>query len=613
MRSLQSSTTGAELNPTFSDAITFYTITPPGTSSIALTLTAYNSTATIALVREGEATDYFAGKGSRGSASVPIAANSVLIITVSEPNLDSISYRVVLTDLPPCTFNILADDGDGVNQTMDIDKDGDGLIEICDLEGLDAMRHVLDGSSYQVDATATTSTVGCPSNGCRGYELTRSLDFMDDDSYRRATNRITWTTGSGWEPIGTLSRAFETTFEGNGHTISNLMIDRIGTDRIGLFGRTGTNAKIANLGLLGVDIKGQTSTGGLTGSNDGSSITNSYATGAVSGSGTNRGGLAGNNTGTITNSYAMVSVSGSGTNRGGLVGVNTRGTIRNSYATGTVSGSGSNVGGLVGRNSAGMIANNYATGTVSGSGSNVGGLVGWHSTGRVNHSYWQSGSANSGGFGVDANTKKTAMELTSPIKPGTTSTDVYYNWSTDDWDFGTPNQFPALKYVKGTTNACSDTPPQTSIDQPQCETLLPHQGMDIGDSGLREGLRGLDISRVNIEGFDTPLGVSTNNYVVTILLPAGTTEYGIVLRLRAYNPDAEIQIFRGGDSINYFENKRSGQSSSRITVSEGTKLTIRVSEPNTDYTLAFAVRDGELPQLPGIRIRTKVFLEGPLQ
>ena len=79
--------------------------------------------------------------------------------------------------------------------------------------------------------------------------------------------------------------------------------------------------------------------------------------------------------------------------------------------------------------------------------------------------------------------------LKSPIKPGTTSTDVYYNWSTNDWDFGTPNQFPALKYVKGTTNACSDTPPQTSIDQPQCETLLPHQGMDIGDSGLREGLR----------------------------------------------------------------------------------------------------------------------------
>ena len=137
--------------------------------------------------------------------------------------------------------------------------------------------------------------------------------------------------------------------------------------------------------------------------------------------------------------------------------------------------------------------------------------------------------------------------------------------------------------------------------------------MNIGDrdSGLREGLRKLDISRVNIEGFNTPLGVSTNNYVVTIFLPDGTIKYDIVLRLEAYNPDAEIQIFRGGDdSTNYFEGKMSGQSSSGITVGEGTKLTIKVNESNTDYTLTFAVRVGPLP---GIRVRTKVFLEGSLQ
>ena len=133
--------------------------------------------------------------------------------------------------------------------------------------------------------------------------------------------------------------------------------------------------------------------------------------------------------------------------------------------------------------------------------------------------------------------------------------------------------------------------------------------MNIGDSSLRESLRELNIPGVTAS-FAPPFRVSTNNHVVTILLPAGTTEYDIALRLRAYNSDAEIQIFRGGDSINYFENKRSGQSSSRITVSEGTKLTIRVSEPNTDYTLTFAVRVGPLP---GIRVRAKVFLEGPLQ
>ena len=501
----------------------------------------------------------------------------------------------MVSALPPCTFDILVNDTDNVNQIIDIDKDGDGLIEICDLEGLNAIRHQLDGTGYKVNADATKITTGCRSGGCRGFELARSLDFMANDSYLGATNIVIWTTGDGWEPIGTLNMPFNAIFDGNGHTISNLMIDRSGTSRPGLFSRTESSAKIANLGLLDVNIKGLSTAGGLTGRNDGSIIINSYATGAISGSGSNVGGLAGLNNGTITNSYAMVS-SGSGSARGGLVGSNNS-TIRNSYATGTISGSGSNVGGLAGRNSAGTIANTYATGTVSGSGTNRGGLVGWYSTGRVNDSYWQSGSASSGGRGVAADARKTVEMLTSP----TTATDIYSNWSTDNWDFGNSNQFPALKYAKGTdTNylTCSDIPPQTGTDQPQCGTLLPHQGMNIGDrdSGLREDLRKLEISRVNIEGFNTPLGVSTNNYVVTILLPDGTTEYDIALRLEAYNPDAEIQIFReGDDSTDYFEGKMSGQSSSGITVGEGTKLTIRVNESNTDYTLTFAVRVGPLP------------------
>ena len=517
LRSIQSSTTNAELSPTFRDAITFYTITPPGTSSIDLTLTAYNPAATIALVlEEEEATDYFAGKGSRGSASVPIAANSVLIITVSEPNLDPISYRVVLTTMPPCTFSITADDGDGVAQAMDIDKDGDGLIEICDLEGLDAMRYVLDGSSYQVDATATTSTVGCPSSGCRGYELTRSLDFMDDDSYRKATNRITWTAGRGWVPIGPSGAmdAFRATLDGNGYTISNLMIDRGGTSNIGLFGYAqlpiGDNpprTSIANLGLLNVNITGRFYVGSLAGQIAGTVIINSYATGSVSGIEDLVGGLVGRTTGIIMNSYAAVSVSAPSGNAGGLVGDHDgRRTIRNSYATGRVEGSGNNRGGLVGFNSSRItIENSYATGLVSGSGSNVGGLVGRNSA-TINDSYWLGSSASSGGTGVDANAEKTAEMLTSPIRPGTTPTDVYYDWSTDDWDFGTSNQFPALKYAKSTdTNnpACSDTPPQTSSDQPQCRTLLPHQGMNIEDSDLREGLRELRISGVTAS-FEPP-------------------------------------------------------------------------------------------------------------
>ena len=534
----------------------------------------------------------------------------------------------VLTNLPLCTLDIPNADEDDVKHAMDIDKDNDNLIEVCDLEGLDEMRYQLDGMGYKTTDSEMVAaiTAGCPTT-CTGFELTRSLDFMASDSYRPATNEATWTTGGGWQPIeedipGSVDIPFNATFDGNGHTISKLMINRatLADSRIGLFSETGTSAEITNLGLLGVNIKGHIFTGSLVGQNLGN-IANSYATGAVSGSDSNsRGGLAGGNLGTITNSYAMVSVSApslsNAGSRGGLVGANFNGgSITNSYATGTVGEPGIHRGGLVGWNfSDGSITNSYATGRViAGSDSSIGGLAGRNDGNLIKDSYWLGGSAGSAGTFVDTDTSKTTVELTSPTR----ATGIYSDWGPDDWDFGTSNQFPALKYTKGTDKdtgtgyqACSDTPPQTGIDQPQCETLLPGQGMDIGDrdSGLRESLRELDISGPRIK-FDMPLGISTNNYAVTILFREVITTASIVLRLRAYNPDAEIQIFEDGDSsIDYFAGKMSGDESSPIVVEQGTLLTIRVSEPDTDYTLTFSLVEDQ-----GIRIRVKVFLEGPLQ
>ena len=144
------------------------------------------------------------------------------------------------TPLPPCTRSLISElpnDNDGIEQAVDIDKDGDGLIEICDLEGLYEMRYVLNGLGYRTSPTDTINRMGCPSGGnCRGFELTRNLNFTNNDSYRTVANTATYTVGSGWEPIGTVSAGtletpglvnpFNTRFEGNGHTISNLMINR---------------------------------------------------------------------------------------------------------------------------------------------------------------------------------------------------------------------------------------------------------------------------------------------------------------------------------------------------------------------------------------------------
>ncbi len=104
-------------------------------------------------------------------------------------------------------------------------------------------------------------------------------------------------------------------------------------------------------------------------------ISNSYASGTVSGNyGCRRFGWEYND-GTISNSYAsgqLVEVLEIYV--GGLVGYNDIGTISNSYASGNVMEMFS-VGGLVGFNDFGTISNSYATGNVTET-IYVGGLVG---------------------------------------------------------------------------------------------------------------------------------------------------------------------------------------------------------------------------------------------
>ena len=210
-----------------------------------------------------------------------------------------------------------------------------------------------------------------------------------------------WNTATGFVPIGDGSggpgdtSTFTGTFDGLGHTISNLTINRPTIDLVGLFGYTGTGSAIRNVGLVGGSVSGMGFVGGLVGSNTGT-IGNSYATGSVSGSNNYVGGLVGNNQGTVSSSYATGGVSGGGS-VGGLVGHN-GGTVSTSYAAASVIGSGYSVGGLVGSNY-GTVSSSYATtGSVSGT-NEVGGLVGNNSNGgTVSNSYATGGVNGSGEF-----------------------------------------------------------------------------------------------------------------------------------------------------------------------------------------------------------------------
>jgi len=199
---------------------------------------------------------------------------------------------------------------------------------------------------------------------------------------------------AGFSPVGTSSGAsFTGTFDGLGHTISNLFIS-LPTPYVGMFGFVNTGGLITNVGVVNANVTGGTSenqaaAGILVGASFGR-VTNSYTSGTMTETYSwPTGGLVGDNSGTIDGSHSSSNIAGIG-NVGGLVGSN-YGSISHSFATGPVTGQDRYIGGLVGT-STGSVNTSYATGSVSGSGY-VGGLVGANEGGSVNNSY-ATGSVN---------------------------------------------------------------------------------------------------------------------------------------------------------------------------------------------------------------------------
>ena len=200
---------------------------------------------------------------------------------------------------------------------------------------------------------------------------------------------------------------FNSTFDGLGHTISNLAIS--GGVNTGLFGQT-TDATIQNIGLMSGSVTGNAGTGALIGNMNSGTVNNSYSTASVSGD-AGTGGLVGSMVGaggSIHNSYATGAVKGDAAT-GGLVGsLANSGDITNSYATGNVHtafAGAAGVGGLVGSSAAsGNISNSYATGSVTSTGAGTagtGGLVGSSAaSGTISDSYATGNVQNTGAGGA---------------------------------------------------------------------------------------------------------------------------------------------------------------------------------------------------------------------
>jgi hypothetical protein len=211
------------------------------------------------------------------------------------------------------------------------------------------------------------------------YMLMNDLDSTTA-GYRELASR-TANSRKGWQPIGTTAEndKFAGSFDGQGHEICDLFINRPAESNVGLFGVIGGGGVIDNVGLVNVTVTGCSVVGGLAGQNEGP-VSNSYSSGRVTGY-SYVGGLAGHNSGNVSNSYSTGRVTGT-SHVGGLAGQN-EGPVNNSYSSGRVTGN-SYVGGLAGHNS-GNVSNSYSTGRVTG-GWSVGGLAG-QNEGPVSNSY----------------------------------------------------------------------------------------------------------------------------------------------------------------------------------------------------------------------------------
>lgn len=396
------------------------------------------------------------------------------------------------------------------NNRADYDIDDNGLIEINDLADLNEIRNALDGRSLY------GSSAGCPSSGCVGFELTSDLNFDQNGDGVLNEYDPYWNNGTGWQHIGTPSTPFTAVFNGNNHSIHNLLINRPGESYASLFGRV-ENTTISNIHLRGPlsFITGYKSVGPLAGHIVNTQVINASADVEVFAYGTTSGGLIGwaQNNAVIRHSYATGNVTTNSWRAGGLVGMSsTNSVIEGCFATGNIMGtsqeaSGVMSGGLAGTLREGsLISNSFATGSVSGNSSasslvgsmvhsevknafaighvtytstqTPAGLVGTvYSDGNefISYSHWAADTTgrthmvNGSTVTSVGNAGVTLAELQCPVA-GTdsscSSAVLYSGWETETydagtsapvpyWDFGDSNQLPGL-LINGVVHRDSD-------------------------------------------------------------------------------------------------------------------------------------------------------------
>ena len=254
-------------------------------------------------------------------------------------------------------------------------------VNATDLWGVMAGANGSSAKPYIITTTAGLDRLAEKVNSGNDHILNYAGKYFElgaDIAYDRSvTNNYT--------PIGEESKFFSGHFDGKGHKVSGININKNSEGYKGIFGHVYNkdgSAEIKNVTIDDSYIEGRSQCAGIVGGNNNSTVSNCHATTSVTIHGSyswadDHGGIVGYNNGgqvigctsganVTVGKYSDTNDYISGTNDyGGIVGYNNNGTVKNCLVYGGTIDGRTNVGAVVGENWRGSLSNNRYSGFVS--------------------------------------------------------------------------------------------------------------------------------------------------------------------------------------------------------------------------------------------------------
>ena len=230
--------------------------TPSGDISGATLSTALGSTSVTILSSSGSNA---AGAGDiHVNDNVSWAANTLTLTAARDININAVMTASGSSALTMNTATANGADARVAGGAVKVGMNGGGFTGRVDFDRSGTGFLTINSTGYTVinSLGLPGSTSGTDLQGIKGalggaFALGANID---------ASATSGWNGGAGFSPIGDDATRFTGRFDGLGHTITNLAINRPSTAYVGLFGRVGSTGTVANVGLTDGSVTGSGAT-----------------------------------------------------------------------------------------------------------------------------------------------------------------------------------------------------------------------------------------------------------------------------------------------------------------------------------------------------------------